>query len=771
MRLAIVHWLAAAEQKIDPRLRPLFTRELAEIFAHNPQTDVYVHDCLEGFATEQARKVILAVEVKNKASTHMHIVKLGFADKVRADWEGWRKCVGTGRIGSPLFVSVTGVHLKKSKGRAAALYMDAHLNYGPDPKRDRPEHLEKAVEWAVLDDKPDLESVERVLTRIFSDLLIWFYAGSQADEARAHTFYHAKLDKALAPWSESSDRLALREDAIWLFCGRDQPDSLNPARYLDPLDYVRWALKERRIPPTLVGRSHGDLHGRNIFVGIRRGEAEAPVLIDYGDMDDANVIAWDFVKLEVELKTRLIDTLFRDPQERAALFPDGTALGGLKLLDRNGAAQAGKDGDTSSGILDKPLHNLFGKNRQSVSTRASRATRLAFVFEIEKLLTNGTRLIKGPQDAESKALPDGLVLPEKAKVSKLVRLLLRIRKEAALALGFAHKGRHLDWTDDYNFALAAYGLATAKYANYVDHWNEIALVSSGVAAAELHSARRVLREQMAGTARNSGAAPSYRVPLYHAHRRWIARDTKAASAILEKATKSFEHAVPLRQERGLLLADQNRLDDARTLLQPLAEMCVVFGDYETLSRIGRVLKNFGDREWQRNPCAFDDLHGLPASQFYFEACLHYLAAFQISHHYFPGVNAVTLAYLANQHDRLLDLAEKVLAICLHQQLSSVGKELYWVFASEAEASLVAAALDIGNARRIRSACGFYEAALRQVTPNEIGMVQATWNQLCRLWKALGASIVDPVVKVFASNKPIWTELDAGPLENCGRKKR
>ena len=54
----------------------------------------------------------------------------------------------------------------------------------------------------------------------------------------------------------------------------------------------------------LRGCAHGDLHGRNILVGLVRDQAMWPTVFDYEDMGPCNLIGWDFVKLETELKIR-----------------------------------------------------------------------------------------------------------------------------------------------------------------------------------------------------------------------------------------------------------------------------------------------------------------------------------------------------------------------------------------------------------------------------------------------------------------------------------
>ena len=64
----------------------------------------------------------------------------------------------------------------------------------------------------------------------------------------------------------------------------------------------------------LRSQSHGDLHGRNVLVGVREGDDGVvwPALFDYGRMAADNLIGWDFVELETELKVRAYPHVFGD---------------------------------------------------------------------------------------------------------------------------------------------------------------------------------------------------------------------------------------------------------------------------------------------------------------------------------------------------------------------------------------------------------------------------------------------------------------------------
>ena len=68
------------------------------------------------------------------------------------------------------------------------------------------------------------------------------------------------------------------------------------------------------MPVVVRGPSHGDLHGRNVLVGVEDGKDEVvhPALFDYEHMAADNLIGWDFVKLETELKIRAYPYVFAD---------------------------------------------------------------------------------------------------------------------------------------------------------------------------------------------------------------------------------------------------------------------------------------------------------------------------------------------------------------------------------------------------------------------------------------------------------------------------
>src|SRR5205085_1532427 len=144
-----------------------------------------------------------------------------------------------------------------------------------------------------------------------------------------------KLDQCLVLWETDPSCQAARREVNSLAAS-------GISLVLDPVDYLRYtqayvpwkSIKEGKlvetrqpsadpddpelplptvpdlIPRMLRGCAHGDLHGRNILVGIVRDQAMWPTVFDYEDMGPRNLIGWDFVKLETELKIRAFISVF-----------------------------------------------------------------------------------------------------------------------------------------------------------------------------------------------------------------------------------------------------------------------------------------------------------------------------------------------------------------------------------------------------------------------------------------------------------------------------
>jgi tetratricopeptide (TPR) repeat protein len=391
-----------------------------------------------------------------------------------------------------------------------------------------------------------------------------------------------------------------------------------------------------------------------------------------------------------------------------------------------------------------------------------------FAFQFESLLAAITDRIHQLADPQANEPPGGREITGHKKLDRALSILLRIRQEAALLLGDRQpqRGGRALWKDEFYFALAVYGLSTAKF-DYKEAETAFALVSAGVAAAHVETMRKDAESLLAPPKpeahkrllRSQYPYPCYRVPLAHAHALWKAKRTPArlnqALDTLGQAAERFKHAVPLLQEYALLLAEAGQHHKALDVLSQFEDLCRVFHDEETLSRIGRTCKNQGDLALVDNPVPVHELQGHPAWQWYDAALKRYREAYDISGKYYPVVNAATLALILGLQHESKSLAMQALTACHQQDLSRLSSDdRFWVLVSEGEASLL-----LG---KTQDACSYYQQALSILQPQHRGMMQSAYNQVCRLAWALGKTVC-PVVEIFRQGpfRP-----DPGPLGDC-----
>jgi hypothetical protein len=687
---------------------------------------IQVPRLFSGHTPDFAQKVILAAEVRFEDGYEHHIVKIGTPNKVEADFRGWEECTKGRMIGSRIFSPVRKCQLQDD--RVAVVYRDAFTLFGPDDKG-QPESLEEVVNWAVCDDKPDPLSVERAIAHLFTDLGIWFFPGASDQPVGAWKFYQSHLVKeagknsinVLSKWHSDAQRRELRRRVVWVLIGRDVPDAdpiEKPARYLDPVEYVHWAMsceKGKRLPSTLVGRSHGDLHARNILVGVRRGEVEYPAVFDYGDMKSTNVLAWEFAKLETELKVRLLPQLLREEE----VF--------RYLLNRSKLRKPNRS--TSPGIPTETYQS---------------ADRIVACLAFEELLHELTRTIHDGEDAER---IERLLQPPTGvkKLDRLAAIILRIRREASLWLGFkAFKRRDL-WLNELYYALAVYGLINVKW-DYSIPEQEAALVSAGVAVARMPSTPMLLNKEFAGT--TASDFPSFRVPLRQMYKLWKNNQDQEGRELAENLVLKVErhekgtpkkiqvlpeyyHAIPLIGQSILMETEAGELKATEEFLESFRELAREFQDYETLARIGRTFKDSGDRKWSGEKSSGE---GSPTRaaylQMYDKAFEVYAEAFAVSDDWYVGINAATLAFLTNKNEEYRRLAEAVAKLCADDLKQNNPKSRYWLFATEGEAALL-----LGQNEQ---ASKFYSDALDLLSEGQCGMADASYKQAVRIWKHLPA---------------------------------
>ena len=747
-----VHLMPTAKRKLHKDLHDQVLAELGRVFSQAEEVSVY--DVLQGFQADQRHKLILAVETQSRANgaTNLvfepHIVKLGERQRVAADVEGWDRCVQGRQMSKRMFVPVRLHDEIGPADRAAVVYQDAGQWYGLLNPQEEVGMLSGAVDQAVFTQEVDVASVQRVIRQVCREMGRSFYRDAQDDTNAARAFYRSKLKLDVQPtvldrW-RNDESLLMRRDVDWLVCGMLSPASQQTPDYVDPYDYIVRALRADDIPATLVGPSHGDLHAGNVIVGTAGGEVEYPLLIDYGDMTLDNVVAWDFVKLETELKVRLMAKLYAIPSEREAIWSQVHGHHFHKLIQHWSHC----DPDAMDPLVD-------------------RAQQILFAFEFERRLRESTsQLFRSPRQLRPQRVSD------RTPLERAFAVLQSVRAQAAEQLGRGG-GRSESWQDELNFALAVYGLNTIKFSHdaYPVYQRLFALVSAGTALAQVSSVRTHL-----STAAALSSEPVdwsiYHAPLRLAYRQWQANNQLVkAEQLLASVSERFSYSVVFRREHALLKSKIGRIAEAEEIIRGIAtppgahgetseaelvRLCGCFLEIEVLSRLGRINKDKADAHWEKLNIDFHALKNLTPTQFYRSAYLAYRKAFELSRDYYPGGNAAVAGLLANAPDSR-EIAQSVADECSTIDVGSMSPiDRYWVIATEGDMSLV-----LGESGK---AAEFFRTALEELPPGYDGMVQTTYNQLCRLYRALGGDILQPVLEVFRQTSKF--KVTKGPLGDC-----
>ena len=735
----------------------LFDQVRGEIAVAFPEADtVCVYDILQGYQSDQCRKLILAVETRcpsegeQPAFFESHVVKLGLRSEVAGDVDGWHSCTDGRSLSRRIFVPVRRLEIG-GDDRVAVVYQNAAHWHGLLTPKDEVATLAWAVDRAVFhpgQSEPGV--VERVIRQVLSELGRSFYHVATEDPQRAKAYYRSKLrldrdQSAMRRWEQPEFRL-LRRDVDWLLCGGISPASDTSPEYVDPYDFVIGLLQRGALPGTLVGPAHGDLHAANVVVGVSDGEVEYPQLIDYGDMSPDNVIAWDFVKLETEIKVRLLGELYSDPVLRESVFKQLRGDRFARLVDR------------WNGRKDAELDVLVDRTQQ-----------IAFAFEFERRLAEQTdQLLRSPRGIRPPNEPVGNAF------DRAVSLLLAIRRQAANELGLRHQRSEL-WQRELNAALAIYGVSTIKFSEdvYPIYQRLFALVSAGLAAARLD---RTLPSELQESDTAFDRPLTYHVPLRRAYRQWKANsELSEAETLLASFASQFDYAVPFVREHALLEAARGDVETARIRLEAIArsqgsdgqgdhssvgisDLCKPFLEVEVLSRLGRIYKDKADNAWERLGVDFAELDNQAPVQFYRSAHAAYVKAYELSSSYYPGGNAAVTAHLCGRPEDARKVAQQVLMTCCSIELSELSSiKRFWVFATQGDMSLL-----LG---RSADATNFFEAALGELSDGNDGIVQATYEQLCRLYAALGRETVAPALEAFEGLQQF--ALQPGPLGDCG----
>ena len=445
----LVLWTVAAHRHLRQALAEAIGRREPNAFA-NTMTDltcrlrhlfpearaIVVQDQYTGFRRRED-EFILLVEIDDDKRPGRHVIKLAAPERLAAELAAWESCRPYGLRHDLVFMTL-------ERGNPdgpldGLIYGDAQQFLGDVPVV----YLETAFLGAVRHGSPSPAAVADTLVQLYERIGHLLYRQSFVDNPADADFVLnvPRLEESFPVWSQPGGEPArARQDVnTWASaeagCFRDPVDYLlfvrecvpwrgdiPPGGGSPPIHRPKWQeapTASDLVPRMLRGCSHGDLHGRNVLVAIVRERARWPAVFDYEHMGPANLLAWDFVKMEAELKVRAY----------AALF-------------------AGERAD-------------------------------AFIRSVQDFEVELARQTEACHDGE----PWPEVCDNVPPLERLRTLLLTLRRQAALHLGSDAARPSREWIDEYYFALTAYGVHAGRFPSLGRANLLAAYVSAGVACA------------------------------------------------------------------------------------------------------------------------------------------------------------------------------------------------------------------------------------------------------------------------------------------------
>jgi tetratricopeptide (TPR) repeat protein len=658
-----VYWLiraqrglkeALAEQLADDRDNRQFQERCQAVSGKLARTfpraeAIVVRDRLRGYRSRPDSHVLL-VEVIPQAGPGRetvcaaeedltaHIVKVGDPAELAKELDGWRSCKPCGLTHDSILMPLrAGAPGEPPDGRPASLvYDDAYQVLGAGEV--------VSLEQAVLDccrwGSPSLASIEQVLRQLFERLGTLFYNRSYVPAAAAEL--GLPLERWLNAWDEHTAPDAPHR-AEQLRCRRETLGFLSRQRdtFLDPCDYLRSVARcPAFVPRLLRGCGHGDLHGRNVLVGLVQGEASAPAVYDYEDTGPDKLIGWDFVKMETELKVRALPLLLSGPEtgfiERVHRFE-------VELAERT--EQIHDQGSADDDVAGPPeLRRLA-----------------AVVLEVRRQakLHLGTRRNRAREWLEE------------------YYFLLACYGVCAGRYA-TYQRRHL---------IGAYNAAGVAARRLSRPWTQL--------AGEITARESEAVALLPGPGRPEAPAPDgFRLPprdgemSYHArfafaqkwsrcgHEPWV----RAALPLLGELHREYPHVLEIDEELALALLELKEREEAERVLQEVARHYRYLHE-ETYCRWGRLWK---DRALQLRDEAGPG-RGPLVPRYLGLALDQYRRAYAIREHYYPGINVAALLFVLGRGDESARVARAVLAALLQ---AGPHDDLLWAAAARAEAHLL-----------------------------------------------------------------------------------
>jgi tetratricopeptide (TPR) repeat protein len=307
------HRFRMAQRKIEAQLEPsdiqtqrnLLDDKLKKAFGD--ALSVMILNYYVGFKVRRDEH-ILQVDVRLEGQSNSYVVKIAEHRRLESEKDAWEQC-GLSDT-NPVFLPLIAKSDPQTGQLIAICYQDAETHIGIESTM----WLERAVQYSIRFNAPKVTSVCHTIQSIYLQAGRLYETGRliKAEVGPIETLPKTKggfypLSASWDKWQEPKG-LKIRRSLNGLF-------PVTSESFLDPVDYLHALDQLNRsiaiAPPLYRGLAHGDLHGRNSIVGIdSHEEANFPTLFDYESIHRDNLIGWDFVELEIELKIRCYDFVF-----------------------------------------------------------------------------------------------------------------------------------------------------------------------------------------------------------------------------------------------------------------------------------------------------------------------------------------------------------------------------------------------------------------------------------------------------------------------------
>lgn len=496
-REPIVHWSVEAQSQLEPVASPTSRKVTLEqaLQATFPLAQTILVLKLNFGYRDYENRFILLVDVEQERRPGRYVVKVGLgeqAQEVRAECNAWTQCwpptVRHDPVLMPLVAGYDGL------GVSSLIYGDAQQFIRPATRQPQsePKPLEEAVLSCVLSGEPSISSVCELLFQLYERMACLLYsdARTRPDSASASPqdphFCMRRVWESMQLWHADEGPKRLSHECyrtVWEVRSTNDKSTEAASKYLDPVSYLefvkrftKWQVPRREvtgrrkdagleilepkdnwpgsmdrlIPSFRRGRSHGDLHGRNVLVGEIDGRVLWPAVFDYEHMSRDNWIGWDFVKMETELKIRALCKIF--PDLALVRFANYVQEFEWQL---NLWTQHCDDRHSWPRVCDLPRSSPPEDRHPKAG------------LSPEACCHETAETVRSPTTEH--------------RLCRLRAVLLQIRQRAAHILGY-RCSRSAEWWREYQFLLMCYGVCSVRFENLDKFLLMAAFKSASVAA-------------------------------------------------------------------------------------------------------------------------------------------------------------------------------------------------------------------------------------------------------------------------------------------------